>query len=142
MTLPFYLNPTAQARIKAQMQFECENCGACCTTCTPIEVSDRDVERLAEFYKKKPMVIVKRHCKRNPENPKALALKKDRPCKFYDLEKKRCKIYEARLDCCRSFPFLSHEPMWSNRYKVPEYCKGAMKIYQKMLENGEVKEVL
>jgi Fe-S-cluster containining protein len=134
----FYLNPTAQARLKAQGEFVCEHCGNCCTQCRPITVSPEDLKRLANFFGKTEKITFRRHCKINPDDPGMIILKRDSPCKFYDPEK-GCKIYEARPTVCRQHPFLSSEPVWSDRFLVPEHCCAAVKVYEKMLERGEIK---
>ena len=126
-----YLNPTAQARIKAQEKFKCEECGNCCTQCYPITINEKDLNRLAEHFGKSVKVAFKRHCKLS-EDKKMIVFKQDLPCKFYDLKKKRCKIYEARPDVCRMHPFLSGEDPSSETFRVPSHCPGALKVYEEM----------
>jgi hypothetical protein len=133
-----YLNPTAKARIKAQEEFVCEECGNCCTTCYPISVTQKDITRLAEYFKKSEKVIFRRHCKLG-SSLNTVVFKQDRPCKFYDMREKKCKIYEARPSVCRMHPFLSSEPVWYDGvFTVPEFCNAAVKVYEKMKVRGEV----
>ena len=133
-----YLNPTAKARIKAQERFICEECGNCCTMCYPISITQKDVTRLAEYFKKSEKVILRRHCKPGSE-PNTAVLRQDRPCKFYDTRKKKCKIYEARPSVCRMHPFLSGESGYSETFVVPSFCAAAVNVYEKMKEEGEVR---
>lgn len=131
-----YLNNIAKARIAAQERFACENCGNCCTQCSNITVTRQDITRLAEYFKKSEKVVFKRHCKLYKD---MIVFKNDRPCKFYDLKNKRCKIYEARPQACRDHPFLSAEPIWFESFITPNHCGGAIKVYEEMKKNGEIK---
>jgi len=132
----YYINATYAARLRAQEEFVCENCGNCCTQCAPIDVTKEDLERIAKHFNKTPAVAARRHCKPNPINRNILAIKHDVPCKFY--KKGRCSIYEARPEVCRNHPFLSGEHPESARFIVPSHCLGAIKVYEKMKERGEI----
>lgn len=133
-----YLNQMAQARIKAQEEFKCEGCGNCCCQCFPITISEKDLNRLAEYFGKSVKVTFKRHCKLS-DDKKMIVFKHDLPCKFYDPKKRVCKIYEARPDVCRMHPFLSGEDPMSETFKVPAHCPGALKTYAEMKGRGEVR---
>jgi hypothetical protein len=134
----YYVSPTYAARLRAQEEFECSNCGNCCTQCTPIDVTMEDLKRIAEYFGKSMKVAAKRHCRINPENG-SLIIKHDRPCKFYNLKNKKCKIYEVRPEICRLHPFLSSEPIESREFIVPLHCEPACGVYEKMKERGEIK---
>lgn len=131
-----YLNPTARARIEAHRQFKCIECGNCCRECGPITLNERDIKRLAGYFRKKEEVVIRRHCKTIiVQNHPMLSFKHDRPCKFYD-SKKGCKIYEARPDQCRLHPFLSGENVfYDGIFMVPIHCEPAVEIYEKMKEH-------
>jgi Fe-S-cluster containining protein len=133
----YYINPTYAARLKAQKEFECSDCGNCCTQCAPIDVTMEDLKRIADYFGKSMKVAAKRHCRINPANG-LLFIKHDRPCKFYGLKNKKCKIYEARPEICRLHPFLSSEPIESREFMVPLHCEPACKVYEKMKERGEI----
>ncbi len=133
-----YINATYAARLKAQEEFECNNCGNCCTQCAPIDITLEDLQRLAAHFGKSLKTTAKRHCKPNPYTGRGLVIKQDRPCKFYDSKNKKCKIYESRPEVCRKHPFLSSEPEWSNSFMVPLHCKSACEIHKKMIERGEI----
>ena len=134
----YYVNATYAARLKAQEEFKCTNCGNCCTQCAPIDVTMEDLKRIADYFGKSLKVAAKRHCKINPANGRTLIIKHDKPCKFYDLKNKRCKIYEARPEVCRLHPFLSSEPVESSTFTVPLHCEAACKVHDKMIERGEI----
>ena len=131
-----YLNPMAQARIKAQEQFKCEECGHCCTQCAPITISEGDLKRMAAYFGKSLKTAFKRYCTLSTDRT-MIIFKHDKPCKFYD-SVKGCKIYEARPDVCRMHPFLSGESADSDTFIVPEFCKPAVKVYEEMRKRGEV----
>ena len=69
----------------------CSRCGECCTSLIPI--TRKEEKRIRNHIKDKNI---------EPEffqNDKSINLK----CCFYDIEKKKCKIYEVRPSICRSF---------------------------------------
>jgi hypothetical protein len=132
-----FINATYAARLRAQEEFKCEECGNCCTQCAPIDVTMEDLKRIADYFGKSLKVAARRHCRINPDGG-SLIIKHDRPCKFYDLRNKKCKIYEARPEVCRLHPFLSSEPIESPRFTVPIHCEAACKVYDKMKEREEI----
>jgi len=133
------INATAAARLKAQGEFICEHCGACCTGCTPIQLCETDLKRWVDYFEKSLKVIIRRHVKVYKEGrQQKIAIKKDLPCKFY-IPGKGCRIYEARPEVCRTFPFLSGESMDSETFIVHESCLGALKVYNRMIQTGEIK---
>jgi Fe-S-cluster containining protein len=133
----YYVNATYAARLKAQEEFKCSDCGNCCTGCAPIDVTMEDLKRIADHFGKSLKVAARRHCRINPANG-SLIIKHDRPCKFYDLKNKKCKIYEARPEICRLHPFLGSEPVESREFIVPLHCEAACKVYDGMKERGEI----
>lgn len=110
------------------LRFKCERCGNCCTDQnTIVNVTFSDIQRIKDaldltleelnhilaFYifeeemseeDRKKMVV-------SPvETEKGLAFvglrkKSDGSCYFYNRKSKKCRIYKARPDFCRTFPF-------------------------------------
>jgi Fe-S-cluster containining protein len=135
------LNDTAIMRIRAQEEFICEHCGNCCTLCFPLEVNERDIRRWADYFKKTLKITIRRHVKTFKEGKQTkLAIKTDRPCKFY-IPGKGCRIYQVRPEICKKFPFLSGEDANSEHFVVMGDCPGAVKVYERMLKDGEVKTI-
>jgi Fe-S-cluster containining protein len=42
----------------------------------------------------------------NEHYPDHFRFKEDKPCKFLDLETKRCGIYDSRPQVCRNYPLM------------------------------------
>jgi len=138
------------------LRFECTRCGSCCTDeKTLVNVTYNDILRIKEalnlnldeinhilaFYifdhepteeDKKKMVI-------SPiETERGLAFvglrkRPDGTCYFYDKKEKKCLIYKARPNFCRTFPFSFevNEEEDGIRMKYTEkgkiYCPGINK---------------
>lgn len=88
--------------------YDCKKCPGYCCSYPLIALDKRDVERLArhhgmEFEEAKRAFTREAHGRKY-----AMKRKRDRHfgaiCRFFDTEKRRCTIYEARPAVCRSFP--------------------------------------
>ena len=94
---------------KLPVFYDCSNCPAYCCTYSRIEVTVRDLARLARHFAIGVREAKKRFTKRG-EDPGEIVLrhKKDEhfgtACRFLDPETRRCTIYEARPTVCRQFP--------------------------------------
>jgi hypothetical protein len=95
-------------RAKTQ-RYSCDKCPAYCCTYTEIEVTPRDIERLARHFDLSYAQAEERFTKTNGEaGRRLLRHRKDRvfdsTCTFLDQDKRRCTIYEARPGVCRKYP--------------------------------------
>ena len=92
----------------APLRYTCSKCPAYCCTYTEIEVSKRDIERLARHFDLAPDVAQERFTKTNNEGTVMLRHKRDRifdsTCMFFDQKKRQCTVYEARSGGCRKYP--------------------------------------
>ncbi len=73
----------------------------------------------------------------HPAEPDLRAFKIAEPCRFYDKEKKGCKIYQARPMVCRCSPFLSPGQIGLQGIEVYEDCPASeesMKRIEKDLD--------
>jgi Fe-S-cluster containining protein len=79
----------------------CSHCGTCCKESSPIFIHRDELNLLLRFNPdlKHEIVI-------NNEYPEHYKFKEDLPCKFHNLESKRCKIYDTRPQVCRSYPLV------------------------------------
>jgi len=91
-----------------QDAFTCRTCGKCCKISSPISLEPQDVERLSDHLGlsikdalRKYAVFVEK------DGQQTWAMKKDKPCQFYNKKTHLCKIHAARPMICRTFPFLS-----------------------------------
>jgi len=97
----------------SRRQYNCSNCPAYCCTYDHIEVTDRDLARLAEHFGLKKKVAAKRFTKRVKGEKKGSKLRILRhvadehfgsACRFLDQETRGCTIYDARPKICREYP--------------------------------------
>jgi uncharacterized protein len=92
-----------------RLRYSCAKCPAYCCSYPDIEVTPRDIERLAKRFDLTYAVAEERFTKEDPkETVRLLRHKKDTVfatvCMFLDLEKRRCTVYESRPGVCRDYP--------------------------------------
>ena len=95
-------------RAKTQ-RYSCEKCPAYCCTYTEIEVTPRDIDRLAQHFDLDYAQAEERFTKTNGEAGRRLLRHRkdkifDSTCTFLDQDKRRCTIYHARPGVCRKYP--------------------------------------
>lgn len=87
--------------------YDCSKCPAYCCTYDEINVTDRDIKRLAKHFDIEPEVARKRFTKIANGAP-VLRHQKDpiygSACAFLDLKTRRCTIYKARPGVCHEYP--------------------------------------
>jgi Fe-S-cluster containining protein len=80
--------------IPVKVKYSCDKCPAYCCSYPEIEVTPRDIERLAKFDPK--------------EKVRLLRHQKDRifdsVCALLDQKTRRCTVYHARPAVCREYP--------------------------------------
>jgi uncharacterized protein len=90
------------------LKYDCDKCVAyCCSIYDRVQVTPRDIKRLASHFRVAPEVAAERFTKiYNKE--RILRRKADRlfgqACMFLDQETRKCTIYNARPHVCREFP--------------------------------------
>jgi Fe-S-cluster containining protein len=99
------LRPTTVAKA---LKYDCDKCVAyCCSIYDRVQVTPRDVRRLASHFRVTPEVATERFTKVY-NNERILRRKADRlfgqACMFLDQETRKCTIYNARPSTCREFP--------------------------------------
>lgn len=87
----------------------CSKCPAYCCSYPEIEVTPRDIERLARHFGIEYRQAEERYTKYDPvEKVRLLRHHKDKifdsVCVFLDQDKRRCTVYDARPGVCRSYP--------------------------------------
>lgn len=79
----------------------CNHCGACCKESSPIFIHKDEINALAMFNPDlKSEILQNRLYKEHYQ------FREDKPCKFYNLDEKRCKIYDSRPQVCRNYPLM------------------------------------
>ena len=84
-------------------QIDCTVCANCCRVAT-VEVSDRDIDRLARFLKIKRQKFIDEYTVVNEEEGTIDLRRTATGCVF--LSGNECTIYEERPDICRNFPHV------------------------------------
>lgn len=95
--------------VPVRVQYSCKKCPAYCCTYSEIEVTRRDIERLARHfdlsYARAELRFTKLDAKKGI---RVLRHKKDKvfdsACMMLDQKTRRCTVYGARPGVCRKFP--------------------------------------
>ena len=90
------------------LKYDCDKCVAyCCSIYDRVQVTPRDIRRLANYFRVLPEVATQRFTKLWGKE-RILRRKADRmfgqACMFLDQETRKCTIYHARPLTCREFP--------------------------------------
>ena len=97
----------------AKKHYDCGKCPGYCCSYPNIPLENGDLERLAAHLGLTPAQFKKRHTKKGTKEedgsrPTVLRHQDDyyfgSICGFFDMEKRRCSVYEARPDICREYP--------------------------------------
>lgn len=93
------------------LKFDCSRCPAyCCSVYERVQVTPRDIRRLAAHFAITPEAAVARFTKLFGKE-RVLRRKADpvlgESCRFLDSKTRRCTIYHARPAVCREFPTTS-----------------------------------
>ena len=104
--------PTTTTDHKKRSYYDCTKCPAyCCSIYDRVQVTKRDLKRLAKHFGISEETAAERHTKMY-QKERILRRKKDPifglACKFLDPETRRCTIYNGRPNVCRTFPDKTH----------------------------------
>jgi len=84
-------------------QIDCTQCANCCKVAT-VQVSERDVERLAKYLRIPAARVLAEYTGESEEEGRILRRDGQSGCVF--LDGRDCTVYEARPDICQRFPHL------------------------------------
>lgn len=91
--------------------YDCSKCPAYCCSYDEINVTERDITRLARHFELEPDIARERFTKLANGKP-VLRHQKDTiygtVCRFLDKKTRRCTIYEARPAVCHEYPERPH----------------------------------
>ncbi len=95
--------------IPVRAKYSCQKCPAFCCTYSEIEVTTRDIERLARHFDITYAVAEERFTKQDGKKEKRLLRHRkdkifDSTCMLLDQDKRRCTVYDARPGVCRKYP--------------------------------------
>lgn len=96
---------------QTKLKYDCDKCIAyCCSIYDRVQVTSRDIRRLAAHFNIGPEVATQRFTKVFGKE-RILRRKADRlfgqACTFLDQNTRKCTIYDARPLVCREFPTTS-----------------------------------
>ena len=111
--------PTTKTRkpfpvpVKVKSKYDCLKCPGYCCSYQEIEINQRDIDRLAKHFGLSSAVSEERFTKwKASESVHLLRHRKDTVfdsiCMFFDQDKRRCTVYEARPGVCRQYPDSKH----------------------------------
>jgi Fe-S-cluster containining protein len=137
---PFYANG---------IQFECQGSGKCCTSRGSygyVYLTDADQDRFAKYFKLSLPDFLKRYSgKKNGHvfilDPREMGMDghPEGDCAF--LVDRRCSVYEARPEHCRTWPFWPENmspKVWTT--EIASYCPGVGK--GKLHTREEIDQIL
>ncbi len=95
--------------VPVRVNYSCNKCPAYCCTYTEIEVTSRDIERLARHFALTYAQAEERFTKLDAKGKvRMMRHRKDKvfdsTCMMLDQDKRRCTVYEARPGVCRKYP--------------------------------------
>jgi uncharacterized protein len=95
--------------VPVRVKYDCGKCPAWCCTYDEIEVTPRDIERLARRFGIGFAAARERFTKdKDKTGARILRHRRDRhfetACMFLDQGERRCTVYEARPAVCRKYP--------------------------------------
>jgi Fe-S-cluster containining protein len=89
------------------VMYNCSKCPAYCCSYDRVEVTKRDLLRIAKHFGISYKQAERRYTKTAPEG-RILRHQKDHifkhVCEFLDTEKRQCTIYDVRPSVCRGYP--------------------------------------
>jgi uncharacterized protein len=102
---------------------DCTACANCCRVATT-QVTERDVERLARYFRISPAQFLNEYTVESEDEGRILK-RDDKGCVF--LEGNLCSIYEVRPHACELFPHLTKGAgsLLSRMWQMPDravYC--------------------
>lgn len=108
------------------LQFECTQCGACCSG-EPgfVWVDEQEIQAMADVMELNVSSFERRYV-RQVGRQKSLKEFPDGDCVLLDAQTRKCQVYRARPTQCRTWPFwdstLSTKRDWKDTCEV---CPGA-----------------
>ncbi|MFV0539889.1 MAG: YkgJ family cysteine cluster protein [Aestuariibaculum sp.] len=109
---------------------DCLACANCCKTTGPL-FTDKDVERIAKFFKLKPQQFVEQYLHIDEDNDYVL---RSVPCPFLH-DDNYCSIYDVRPKACREYPHTDRkkfQQITNLTLKNVAICPAAFNIVEEM----------
>ncbi|PLX12127.1 MAG: zinc/iron-chelating domain-containing protein [Marinilabiliales bacterium] len=116
-------------------EIDCLDCANCCKSICPT-LYDKDVDRLAKFFKIKPSQFVDEYLYIDEEGDYVF---RDTPCPFL-LSDNYCMAYESRPKACREYPHLDRKRFYqilNLTLKNTEVCPAVYDAVEKLKERKD-----
>ena len=114
-------------------EIDCLDCANCCKSISPT-LYDKDVERLAKHFKKKPSRFIEEYLYVDNEGDYVF---KQTPCPFL-LPDNYCMAYESRPKACREYPHTDRKRFYqilNLTLKNTEVCPAVFDVVEKLKED-------
>ncbi|SEQ15110.1 hypothetical protein SAMN05421824_1294 [Hyunsoonleella jejuensis] len=115
---------------------DCLECANCCKTTGPL-FTDKDIERIAKFFKLKPQQFIAQYLRVDEDNDYVL---QSVPCTFLGADN-YCAIYDVRPKACSEFPHTDRkkfQQISSLTLKNVAICPAAFNIVEAMKERVKI----
>jgi len=109
---------------------DCLECANCCKTTGPL-FTDKDIERIAKYFRQKPQQFITQYLRLDEDNDYVLQTV---PCAFLGADN-YCSIYDVRPKACREFPHTDRkkfQQISSLTLKNVAICPAAFNIVEAM----------
>lgn len=135
-------NPKKELFYEQGLRFECQGSGKCCTSHGEfgfVFLTKEDRTRFAKHLSLSLSDFQKKYCDQTSEIWHLKEIKSQPDCIF--LKDKRCSVYEARPNQCRTWPFwpeVMNAKAWKS--EVQSFCPGVGK--GKVWSKAEIEAVM
>ncbi len=120
----------AEAHDEAFETIDCLACANCCSTTSPT-FYQKDIERLAKYFRIKPSQFIAKYLHVDEDNDYVL---NEAPCPFLGADN-YCSVYEHRPNACREYPHTNrkrfHQLLDLTR-KNTEICPAAYEVMKQL----------
>ena len=109
---------------------DCLTCANCCKTTGPL-FKQKDIERLATFFKIKPSQFIAQYLHIDEDNDYVLNLL---PCPFLGTDN-YCSVYESRPNACREYPHTNQRKIhtiYKETFNNIAVCPAVFEIVEKL----------
>jgi Fe-S-cluster containining protein len=109
---------------------DCLACANCCKTTSPI-FYDKDIERLAKYFRLKPAQFIEKYLHIDEDKDYVLNMA---PCPFLGLDN-YCSVYESRPNACREYPHTNRKRFYQIldiTLKNTSICPAAYEVVERM----------
>lgn len=109
---------------------DCLQCANCCKTTSPI-FYQRDIERLAKYFRIKPQQFIEKYLHIDEDNDYVLNIA---PCPFLQSDN-YCAVYENRPAACREYPHTDRKRFYQITeltYRNTMVCPAVLEIVHRL----------